>query len=90
MDETINVDRTSIALATLTKSNYQRWKFDVKLVLESLELVNIVLGIEKKPNSAEDDKKWRKLDAGARRVLSSEFDDQLHVTIRSWSTAYEI
>lgn len=90
MDENMDVDRTSMILPTLNKSNYQQWKFDVKLVLESLELLDIVLGIEKKPAGAEDIKKWRKLDAKARRVLSSRFDDKLHATIRSCSTAHEM
>lgn len=90
MDGNMDVDRTSMVLPTLNKSNYQRWKFDVKLVLESLELLDIVLSIEKKPAGAEDIKKWRKLDAKARRVLSSGFDDELHATIRSCSTAYEM
>lgn len=75
MDKNMDVDRLSMALPTFIKSNFQRWKFDIKLVLESLKLLDIVLGVDKKPNEMEDAKKWRKLNAKARRVLSSRFDD---------------
>lgn len=90
MDGNMDVDRVNMPLPTLTKSNYQRWKFDVKLVLESLGLLDIVLGIDKMPAREEEAKGWRRLDAKARRVLASGFDDQLHATIRSCLTAHEI
>lgn len=88
MDGNMDAHRVNMPLPTLTKSNYQRWKFDVKLVLESL--LDIILGIDKKPAKEEEAKGWRRLDAKARRVLTSGFDDQLHATIRSCLTAHEI
>lgn len=40
------VDKMLFNLPTLTKESYQRWKFDIRAALESIEVLEIVNGSE--------------------------------------------
>lgn len=80
-------------LLQLNGTNYQRWRFEIEAVLESREVMDVVLGNDKKPtdpNKKDELKTWRKQDAVARTLLSKSMDDEHHAFIRSCKSAAEI
>lgn len=64
-------DSRLVPLPMLTKANYQRWKFEVKAELESLDLMDIADGADTQPNGEAASKKWHKRDAKAKRIFSA-------------------
>lgn len=82
-----------IRVPVLTKSNYQRWKYEVTSYLESVGVFDIVSGAEPCPNStthAKEAKEWRKGDARAKRILTGGLSDDDHASIRKCEFALEI
>lgn len=83
-------------LPTLTKENYQRWKFDMQAALESIEVLGIVDGSEKCPTLLADSSNviavntWKKADAKAHLIISSSLDVDHHAAIRSCSTSKQM
>ena len=87
----------------LTDKTYQRWKYDIAIVLTSRGLLKMANGDELPPDAPGDDateaakaayKKrfdaWLTKDAKAKEVVIRSLDDKHHDMIRSCLTAYEI
>lgn len=83
-------------LPTLTKDTYQRWKFDMRAALESIEVLEIVDGSVVCPALQADNlnidvvNAWKKSDAKARLIISSSLDTDHHAAIRSCLTSKQI
>lgn len=83
-------------LPTLTKETYQRWKFDMKAALESIEVLNIVDGSTLCPVLLADNSNanavstWKKGDAKARLIISSSLDTDHHAAIRFCSNSKQM
>lgn len=83
-------------LPTLTKENYQRWKFDIRAALESIEVFEIVDGSSVCPVLLADNSNanavsvWKKSDARARLIISSSLDADHHAAIRACLTSKQM
>lgn len=89
-------DKMLYNLSTLTKETYQRWKFDMKAALESIEVLNIVDGSTICPALLPDNSNantvstWKKSDAKARLIISSSLDTDHHAAIRFCLTSKQM
>lgn len=89
-------DKLLYNLPTLTKGTYQRWKFDMKAALESIEVLEIVDGTTSCPTLLADNSNasavstWKKGDAKARLIISSSLDADHHAAIRFCSTSKQM
>ena len=64
-----------VDLAGVTKlngANYQRWKFQLELILQANDVWGIVNGTDAKPGTVPAS--WIKKDVGARAILASTID----------------
>ena len=77
------MEKLEVPLATLTKSNYQRWKFDTINVPRSKDLNEIVFRKLVKPipgtTNVKETKEWKMKDAKAMSIvmLFSEHDTMM-------------
>lgn len=76
-------------------SNWLTWKFQIKQYLEAAELWDVVVGVYLPPapsseNYADEIVVWRKLDAKARRAISSVCQKQALLQIMNCETASEM
>ena len=60
------MEKTEVPLATLTPSNFERWKFDITNVLRSKDLDAIVSSRAKKPMKSDTNTKVRLCHEGGR------------------------
>lgn len=80
-------------LPQLTKDNYQRWKYEVRSCLKSLDATGYIDGTVKyptRPNSEKDIELWMKTDGKAQRVLTHALSDDDHAAIRDCDTSREV
>lgn len=76
-------------------TNWLTWKFQIRQVLEASELFDVVDGSNAKPMSGTPNRQsatadWKKLDAKARRVISSACHKQPLLQIINCETAYSM
>lgn len=85
------MQRSNLHVATLSSSSFQRWKYEISAVLESKDLLDIVLGIDIKPAEGDDKiKQWRMKDASARSIISVTLDEEHHAIIRASGSASDM
>jgi Lhr-like helicase len=64
----INQNEVSRSIKKFTRSNFQIWKFQMTIILQSKELLDIVEGIEMIEN-VDDQRIWRKHDNHAMTLI---------------------
>lgn len=74
-----------ISVVKLTSKNYQNWKFQIKRVIESRDLQDVVYS----PGNREDPE-YRYKDVTAQEILAGTLDNEVIPKVQSCNTAYEI
>jgi hypothetical protein len=83
-------------IAVLTSENYQRWKFDIEVMLESRDVWDIVSGDSRCPtaNTSVEERKamkdWKRQDAIARMLIAKSLDDNHHCYIRDCTSSKDM
>lgn len=80
-----------LRVPVLTKTSYQRWKFEVIACPKSVDVYEVVDGTDIYPTGKADEiKEWQKKDAKAIRILSGSLSDDDHSAIRECKTSKAI
>lgn len=76
-------------------TTWLQWKFQVKIILSSMDIFDVVSGLEEIPDASESDAdakiiKWKKKDAKAQRVIVTSISSQPMTHILNCKTACEM
>lgn len=77
----------------LDGGNYRAWKFQIKTILQSQELLEIVDGTDAKPDDnvpADQKKKWNKKDGKATAILFASINQEQKLHVLDCKSAKEI
>jgi Lhr-like helicase len=82
----INQNKVSRSIKKFTRSNFQIWKFQMTIILQSKELLDIVEGIEMIEN-VDDQRIWRKHDNHATTLIINAIDEKSMASLLNCKTS---
>ena len=80
-------DKETFNLTKFDGTNFTVWKYGVSFLLDSQDLMEYVLGSDKKPVTEKESKEWKSKQSKAVVMLLSSVEKSLHVNLINCSTA---